>query len=368
MQENSTIACYALSQNGLKLAKEIAAKFKAHIYVHEGLWEEDKFEKHEFSNLPLLIARTFHEYDAHIFICAAGIAVRSIAPNIVHKGLDPAVVVCDELGNYAISLLSGHWGGGNALAENLAQCLSETLEQNTKAVITTATDINNLPAVDMLAKESGCVILDWDKLKHINSAILHNKNIQLYDPMGIFMKHGALFSTICNDKDLSHINTNAPAVCIDWRKVPEHPLLFRLAMPALCVGIGCKRGTSKDDILKALEQTLKDANLEPKAIACIASVDLKSQEEGLIEAAKQWDLPLQFFSAEELSDAPSITPSAIAAQLFGVDEISVCEGAALLAAGADNASLLVPKIKYNECITIAIAISEHYIPNNAELL
>ncbi len=359
MQKNPNIACYVLSPQGLKLAKQL--KSPVHIFVHEGLGEHDE---QEFSSLPLLIASTFHEYEAHIFICATGIAVRSIAPHIVHKGLDPAVVACDEQGNFVISLLSGHWGGGNALAAKLAS----ELGPQSKAVITTATDVNNLPAVDMLAKEQGCIILDWDKIKYINSAILKKEAVQLYDPLGIFSMHKELFDDISIYNDLTKLKPNAPAVCIDWRKIPEHPQLLRLAMPCLCVGIGCKKGTSKEDIQKALEQCLKDANLEPKAVSCLASVDIKAQEEGLIKTAEQLNLPLQFFSAHELADAPNISPSAMAAQLFGVDDISVSEGSALLAAGGDNASLLVPKVKIDGHITIAIAISEHFIPKNAEIL
>ncbi len=360
-KNNPTTACYALSPKGAKLARRIGTELDAHLYVHEGLCEQDEFE---FTNLPLLIARTFHEYSAHIFICAAGIAVRSIAPHIVHKGLDPAVVVCDEQGNFAVSLLSGHWGGGNALAKTLAR----TLGPKSQAVITTATDVNNLPAVDMLAKEQGCIILDWDKLKYINAAILRKESVKLYDPLGIFRPYNAIFDYISNFHELSKLDINTPTVCIDWRILSQKPQLLRLTLPALCAGIGCKRGTKKDDILNALNQCLSAANLEPKALACLASVDIKAQEEGLVSAAEQLGLPLHLFSADELADAPSVTPSAMAAQLFGVEQISVSEGAALLAAGGDNASLLVPKLKYNGHITIAIAISENFIPKNESLL
>lgn len=95
-----------------------------------------------------------------------GIAVRLIAPHLRSKASDPAVVVLDETGRFVISLLSGHLGGANALTLQIARLL------DAQPVITTATDLNGLFAVDVWAKSLGCVIADITKIKAVSSALL----------------------------------------------------------------------------------------------------------------------------------------------------------------------------------------------------
>ncbi len=347
-----TIACYALTSQGLSLAKNIATHFEMHIYVPEKMRAEGT---HSFSSLPQLLAHTFNKYKGHIFITATGIAVRSIAPHLVHKGQDPAVVVCDELGKFAISLLSGHWGGGNELANELATKLAKS--HNTTAIITTASDLHNTLAIDMLAKETGCIVLDWDKIKYVNSALLHRQAVQLYDPLNIFdaYTHIMVGAGISMHKSFDTMSLNLPSVGVHIKILPENENFLRLTLPSLCVGVGCKRGTSKEEILNALAQTLAKEKFEPRALACLASAKIKQDEQGLIDAAKELDLPLRLFDEYDLSNVRCLNPSKTAAKLFKVESISVSEGAALLGAG-DNAKLVVSKIKYFEKITIAIAV------------
>ncbi len=354
-----SIACYILNSHGLNLAHTLAKKMSLQIYAPEKLCMQGEIA---FASLPKLIEETFNKHKAHIFICATGIAVRCIAPYLKHKSLDPAVVVCDELGRFAISLLSGHWGGGNALAQNIENQL--TLTHNTIAVITTATDVHELPAIDVMAKESECIILDWEKVKNINAAFLRNEEIHLYDPLGLWRTYAKKLSN-AGVSVYSHFNKlslNQPSVGIDWRALPEHALLLRLCIPVLCIGVGCKRGAKKEIILHAIADAMQQANLEPRALMCLASVDIKGDEQGLVHAALELNVPLRLFAAEDLAEVSCTTPSATAAQLFGVERISICEGAALLAAGGENAHLLVEKRKYNHSVTIGIAISEIYMP------
>ncbi len=367
------VACYVLSQAGLTLALKLADF--SHIYVFEDLDNMQDIIFSSFANLPKLIAQTFTSYDAHIFFCAAGISVRSIAPHITHKKQDPAVIVCDEQGQFAISLLSGHWGDGNALTIEIADIL------RAKPVITTATDVNNKPSVDILAKENSCTILDWDKIKICNSTILKGKIVQLYDPINLWSNvPKECFNQVSleNDSNIERLNLNYPAVAIHWRKLPEHNNILRMTIPALHLGIGCKKGTDKDIILNAIADCLKSNNLEEKALACIASVDIKQDENGLLQAAQELGIPFEFYSAETLAEMPSLTPSGMAAQLFGLETISICEGAAICSANgagrtvrgqlpyslhADNANLILPKMKYFSQVTLAIAVPDCFIPS-----
>ncbi len=359
------IACYAITPQGLALAKRLVHCFKPaqmwQIFAPKHIFFNDTQEPLEagtrpFENLSSLISLTFREYDAHIFIGAAGIAVRLIAPHLGHKSYDPAVVVCDELGNFAISLLAGHWGGGNALTEQVANALGA------QAVITTATDVHNVPAIDMMAQALDCTILDWDKVKLVNAAILRGEKVLCHDPLGLLPRIETRFEQFFNSINLQEqpLNANSVLVSLDWRYIPASSQLVRLAFPALCMGIGCKRGVPAKDIIAAIHQCLQSAQLEPKALACLASVDKKKDEAGLCEAAKILQVPVHFYEPHALGKAPSVHVSAMAAQIFGVDNISVSEGAALLAAGGENPALIAPKTKYFGKITIAIAVHEQH--------
>ncbi len=380
------IACYAITPQGLALAQRILTSLKPaqtwRIFVPKHVLFNSEQEQlldgiallghsiQPFDSLSNLVSLTFQEHEAHIFIGAVGIAVRVIAPHLEHKSRDPAVVVCDELGNFAISLLSGHWGGGNALTEQVAKALGAN------AVITTATDVHNVPAIDMMAQALGCSILDWPKVKLVNAALLRGEKVPCYDPLGAFPKIEPRFAQYFTPMSLSKIEqtmatkamgtnslaaSSCVAVSLDWRVIFASSQLLRLAFPALCVGIGCKRGVAAKDIVDAVQECLESAQLEPKSLACLASVDKKRDEIGLLEAAKSLHVPLHFYSPHALAEAPSLHFSTMAAQLFGVEKISVSEGAALLAAGGENPVLIVPKTKFSGKITIAIAVNDNFL-------
>ncbi len=380
--EFKNIACYVLSQRGLKLAQLLRDSLSKEslcalqIFMPEKMQEEVHIkDAQSFKSLPSAVATSFNMHDGHIFICATGIAVRCIAPHLEHKKDDPAVVVCDEKGLFAISLLSGHFGGGNSLATQVAKILGG------QAVITTASDVHNTLAVDMLAKKSGFTILDWEKIKLCNGAILDGERLQLYDPLKLISgmaKQSFTLVDIEKNSDLPRLDLSKISVGVHWRKLPEHENFLRMTLPALHMGIGCKRGTDKQSILAAIDHCLTSANLEKKALVSLASVDMKADELGLREAAQELGIPITFYPAETLAEAPCLTPSGMAAQLFGLENISVSEGAALTSAfchgagaeevnpenmNADSAALIVPKIKFEGKVTVAVAIPEHLIPN-----
>jgi cobalt-precorrin 5A hydrolase len=122
------------------------------------------------------LKKKIRQYTGHIFIMSTGIVVRVIAPLIRHKTEDPAVVVVDDRGMHAISLLSGHLGGANELAQKIAGIIGA------KPVITTATDVNLVPAIDVLAKEKSLFIENPEAIKTVNMALLRGDKIHVHDP------------------------------------------------------------------------------------------------------------------------------------------------------------------------------------------
>lgn len=340
------IACYALTPQGVELARRLSAGLHVEVFAPYRLARQGE---QGFTGLSALLAEQFHRYQGHIFVTAAGIAVRCIASHLEKKNRDPAVVVCDQHGRFAVSLVSGHWGGANRLARQVAECLGGT------PIITTATDTDDLPALDVLAQQTGCAILDWDRIKDIHAALLAGEPVQVYDPFALLpLEYGSLFTAVRPPR----VQADKPIVSVHWRHVAPGDTLLRLAVPALHVGVGCRRNVAAGEILEAVRTTLADAGLEPQAVASLASVTAKEDEQGLLEAAEILRVPTRFYTPEELTEAPAPTPSAMAAQLFGVEHISVCEGAALLSAGGEDALLLVPKTKYAEVVTVAVALSE----------
>ncbi|MCX6984648.1 MAG: hypothetical protein NT118_07850 [Lentisphaerae bacterium] len=138
------------------------------------------FKEGEFTKT---LEDNWNKFEGHIFIMATGIVVRKIAKLLDSKKSDPAVVVCDQKGNYAVSLLSGHIGGANRLAKFAAEILGG------QAVVTTATDVQNLMAFDEMVAIEGWKVENPEMIKTLNSMLLEGKKIGLMIPEGIYRKH-----------------------------------------------------------------------------------------------------------------------------------------------------------------------------------
>ena len=269
-----------------------------------------------------------------VFVGSCGIAVRKIAPYVHDKRTDPAVLCVDELGTFVIPLLSGHIGGANALARKLAESLHAT------PVITTATDINRKFSVDTWATEHGCAISSMKLAKAVSAAILEG-DIPLKSDFPIV---GNLPNGVIPGE-----NGNLGIYLTITDKEPFENTL-RLTPKLLHLGIGCRRGTEKEAIANAVEQVFRENGLDFRAVKCAASIDLKQDEEGLLSFCKEQNVPIQFYTAQELESVPGeFTPSPFVQKVTGVD--NVCERSALV--GADN--LIVKKTACHG-VTVAVAM------------
>jgi cobalt-precorrin 5A hydrolase len=272
--------------------------------------------------------------------------VRAIAPVLKDKTVDPAVVVVDDCGRFAVSLISGHIGGANRLALRVAKVLGAA------PVITTATDTNQKPAIDVLAVDLGLAIENPECIKAVNMALLTGDPIFLHDPYGWLTHHLAGGAVSAKEDMLLHKpDMSSAGVWVDdvLGGEPSHALVLR--PPSLVAGIGCNRHTPKEEIRAKLMEVLELSSLSHRSLHAIASIDLKSDEAGLCALAADLDLPLQFFTKDQLAAVDNVpTPSDTVAKHVGVP--SVCEAAALLA--SQNGRLIVPK-QSTRNVTIAIA-------------
>lgn len=304
----------------------------------------------EPTELQPLIASLWKKYDGFVLIMATGIVVRMIAPLLESKESDPAVVVMDDAGRFAISLLSGHLGGANELAERCA------FATGGRAVITTATDANNLPSFDMLAKEQGWIINDIGKVKTLNTLLLDNEEIAVVDSTGRTRTwlHGRGRVTFYNSFVDATRSRARGYLLVTNRHLPQQITsenLLVLRPRNLVLGIGCNRGTPADEIGEFVMQHLKRLFLSPKSICCIATVEAKRDEAGLVEFAGSLDVPLRCFKSDELNRVSCPSPPSEHA-LTAIGCTGVAEPAALLASGGGE--LLLKKVK-SANVTLAVA-------------
>lgn len=242
----------------------------------------------------------FRDSEAIIFVSSCGIAVRAIAPFVSSKKTDPAVIVVDELGLNTISLLSGHLGGANELAHEVARIAGG------RAVITTATDIHGKNAPDVFAKKNNLVITDFEKAKRYAALQIQNRE----DEMDLWI------SPFCEEPGED-----------------EREYLWLIPKWAY-VGIGCRRNTDESTINDVFEEALKACSmgqLDSRSIRTCASVTVKADEKGLQGFCRNRGLEIRFFTPEELDSVPGeFTESEFVKKTVGVG--NVCERSALAAA------------------------------------
>lgn len=313
----------------------------------------------------------FRKDDALIFVGAAGIAVRSIAPYILNKASDPAVVVVDEAGRFAIPILSGHLGGANALASRIASLTGG------QAVITTATDVRGVFAFDDWARRMNCAVENTDRIRLVSAALLAGDPVTYHSDYAIAGKTpSGVRAFVCgaenmrsNEAAVGRLRDDEarngrlrdggmPDVRITVRDEKENGSL-RIIPRVVCAGVGCRRGTPSALIEKAVDDAFRRAGISPRALCAVASIDLKADEAGLLELTQSRSVPFLTYSAKELAEVPGeFTASAFVSSVTGVD--NVCERAAVRAAnecdeGEADPGLNGEGVSFGGCICRKIA-------------
>lgn len=330
-----------------------------------------------FSNSSLgeFTSLAFAEADHIIYIGAAGIAVRAIAHHIKFKDTDPGVIVMDEKAAYVIPILSGHIGGANALALDLARALGA------QAVITTATDVNGVIAIDSWAMQNHMKIDRIGNIKQISSAVLENRRIKLYtqcrgkfavlksEELKALYEGFEAADSLDSSNPSESSDSDVPLVVItdsqslieDVRKrFPEALVLIPCVTFA---GMGCRKDIDFLPAEELFEQALTELDLDVRAIRSLNSVDLKKDEKALLMLAEKYGIEFKTFSAEELMEAElhtdaEMSHSELVSRVAGAG--NVCERAAVMGAvmgatGSESDIYIIMKKTKRNGVTIAVS-------------
>lgn len=331
------IAIWTVTKGAANLAKSFRMQLsekEIDVYALVKFEVEDVIAIDDFTSS---LEEKFSNYAAHIFIMASGIVVRKLAKLIQRKDVDPAVLLVDEGRHFVISLLSGHLGGANELCYELAERLELI------PVVTTSSDITGKIAVDSIAQKLKAELQDLQSAKIVTSLIVNGQEVSLKLPKNVsFEEKGReeAFILLSNRKNIE---------------------ITRLYPKNLIVGMGCRRGTEYQELLEALEDCFEKHNLDFRSLAKLATVDVKADENGLLELAKHFGLSLEIISREEIKKIETqFEGSDFVEKSIGVRVVS--EPVALLASSGQG-RFLVQKAKYGG---ITISIWEEEIRNLEE--
>ena len=303
------------------------------------------------------VGKHWNTLDAFVFIGAMGICVRTIAPYIKDKHKDPAVVCIDSFGQNVISVLSGHVGGANDLARQVAAIIGG------HEVITTQSDNAGLWALDTLAERFNWAIASDDDMNKCIFAFVNR------EPTALLME-------VCDD-GTDYLEKTLPEHVTIVKSLEEvDPKKFKLVILVtpynLCVpygvlelhfvpmiaSLGFGLASHPDDYETIYDQ-IDEAMSQIGVLPCYkryCTIDVKQDEEFCAMLKDEYDEELVFYTAEELAKVDVPNPSKTVEKHVGTP--SVCEAAAIL--GANNGKLIVPKVKGKNW-TAALAIDYKYL-------
>lgn len=301
MNIESKIAFISVTQNGMNLAINIRNMVEeGDIYITEKLSYKlnERIQginiiKGKLSDFMKVL---FRDYEVLIFIMATGIVVRSIANEIRSKFEDPAILVIDEKGKNVISLLSGHMGGANEMTYYISSIIGSN------PVITTATDVNNKTSLDMIAKKLNAHVDNFiENVKEVNSLLVNNGKVGVYIDGNYDVDTRGLI-TIEKFNEFHRQDKLDKIIYITNKSVREinDKRIIKVVPKDIVIGMGCRRGTTYEDINNALEDLLNKYDLDKKSIRKIGSVEVKKDEKGIIELAKKLNIPFETITLEEI--------------------------------------------------------------------
>ena len=363
-------AIVAVSRPGAALARRLTSSLPdATLYLERRSAADDPVDGSatQFYDFPLrpVIQRVFARHRALVVFLPVGAAVRLLAPALGSKSQDPAVVCVDDGGRYAVSVLSGHVGGADALAHRVAGAIGA------QAIVTSASDTLALTPIDLVGRDARWRVEATSiDLTRTAAAVVNGDLVALWidSVSGASWPDDTTLSEnirpVTCQSDLRDPRYAAALIVSDRLLALEtgRPLVI-YRPPTLVAGVGCRRGVSEDHLRELLLHTLEEHGLAALSLGKIATIDLKADEAGILALAESLSLHIETYDGAQLNSAVADRsaaadrsaglhkPTASAARdLLGV--FGVAEPAAMLASGADG--VIVPRAKSDRA-TIAVA-------------
>jgi len=344
------VSVLAITKNGIKIGLTLKELFPSWQIYSPIKFSDENSKINWYSEASGdKIAELFKTNDALICLFSLGAVIRLISPYMKDKKTDPAVIVIDDKTTFVISVLSGHLGGANKLSEEIAEKLNAT------PVITTAADVNKTIAVDLLGRELGWKIDDDSNVTKISAFMVNEEKIGVFQDTGSkdwwskkLPKNVTIYSTI---EELKNSHSKGFLIISDKKideEIQRNSVVYR--PPSLVVGIGLHWDTTKEKISEGIKSSLEKYNLSERSIAKFVSIKKKQDVVGLIDFAKEMDVPLEYFEKEELTTIQTPNPSKTVQAFEGT--ASVSEASALKSSGG---KLIVEKQKFPPNLTLAIA-------------
>ena len=348
MNPSTMIALVAVTRRGVEQARLLRRRLRAgEVHRPERYGPVEHGWETPFAGvLSERVPELFRRCAQIVFFLAAGAVTRLIAPCLGSKDTDPGVLSVDEGGRFVIPLLSGHKGGANVFARTVAGCLGAT------PVITTASDFGGL-SLDLLEDALGWTASPREGLKPAARALVDGEPLAVLQEVGAagsWLEEKELPANVTVVRDRAEL-TGKPFSYLLWitDRVPEAGRDFQPDVEervlwyhpkSLVLGVGCERGVSAAALEDGLGRFLDEHRFCKESITVLASVELKADEQGILELAQRHGWQTVFYSAEELAVVLGMpNPSETVARCVGTP--GVAEPAALLASGAER--LLVEK-------------------------
>ena len=349
------IAILAITKNGINIGKKIK-----NVYKNWNLYVPKKFSNKNDDDPNIMwfdepstkkIEELFKTNDALICLFSLGAVIRLIAPHLKDKKIDPAVIVIDDKANFVISVLSGHLGGANQLAEDIADKLKS------KAVITTAADVNKTIAVDLVGSKFEWVIEDSSTVTATSAHMVNAEKIAIFQNAGEkkwwdkeFPKNITLFDDY---EEMKKSNSKAYLIISDQKIGRDDPILQKSVIyrpKSLVFGIGLHWDTSKETIKQGINEICEKFQLSSKSISRLVSIKKPKDVQGLIDVGIEMGVPIEYVNREDLASINTPNPSDTVKAFEGT--ASVSEAAAIL---VSKGQLIVEKQKFPPNLTIAVA-------------
>ncbi|EJL40606.1 cobalamin biosynthesis protein CbiG [Brevibacillus sp. CF112] len=363
IRQQGDYAIVAITKHGVEMARDLAQKFPG-----TDLYYMSKFARGDeeargiqlFSNsVRMLFPALWPVYKGLIVIISLGAVVRMIAPLLEDKKKDPGVVVVDDRGENVISVLSGHLGGANELAREVAAVMGA------RPIITTASDVQKTIPVDLFGRRFGWEWDSADKLTPVSASVVNEEHVAVVNesgerdwwmhdtPMPPSIKEYASIAEAQAAKPHAALVVTHRLLAPEEQTILDNGVLYRPKV--IVLGMGCNRGTSAEEIEAVIRETLDELQFSLKSVKALATIELKKDEAGLLAVCEKYGWPFVWYSPQELNQVEISEPSETVFKFTGAYGVS--EPAAKLYAGVDE---LVLTKKKSGNVTISVALMPYY--------